>query len=165
MLQNGPNTYAAMLAAIADAHDHIDMETYIFEDDDAGRQFADTLLAKQREGVQVNLIRDSVGTIGTPRAFFDRLKAAGIQVVEFNPAAEKVFGYSRADVLRAERQLEPGETLGRSQLDEMRRYAEAYLAHLLRDEPEPLEFKAGQGQPSFSYLRLRIDRILKEQDV
>jgi cardiolipin synthase len=85
LLQNGPNTYAAMLAAIADAHDHIDMETYIFEDDDAGRQFADTLLAKQREGVQVNLIRDSVGTIGTPRAFFNRLKAAGIQVVEFNP--------------------------------------------------------------------------------
>ena len=47
----------------------------------------------------------------------------------------------------------------------VRRYAEAYLAHLLRDEPEPTEFKAGQGQPSFSYLRLRIDRILKEQDI
>jgi cardiolipin synthase len=85
LLQNGPNTYAAMLGAIADAHDHIDMEAYIFEDDDAGRQFADTLLAKQRSGVQVNLIRDSVGTLGTPRAFFDRLQAAGIQVVEFNP--------------------------------------------------------------------------------
>ena len=46
----------------------------------------------------------------------------------------------------------------------VRRYAEAYLDHLLRSEPEPQEFKAGQGQPSFSYLRRRIDRILNEQD-
>ncbi len=46
----------------------------------------------------------------------------------------------------------------------VRRYAEAYLDHLLSDGPEPPEFKVGQGQPSFSYLRRRIDRILNEQD-
>jgi hypothetical protein len=46
----------------------------------------------------------------------------------------------------------------------VRRYAEAYLDHLLADAPEPPEFKVGQGQPSFSYLRRRIDRILNEQD-
>ena len=44
----------------------------------------------------------------------------------------------------------------------VRRYAEAYLDHLLRSEPEPQEFKVGQGQPSFSYLRRRIDRIVNE---
>ena len=44
----------------------------------------------------------------------------------------------------------------------VRRYAEAYLDHLLRSEPEPHEFKVGQGQPSFSYLRRRIDRIVNE---
>jgi hypothetical protein len=42
----------------------------------------------------------------------------------------------------------------------VRRYAEAYLEHLLRGEPEPQEFKVGQGQPSFSYLRRQIDHIL-----
>jgi hypothetical protein len=46
----------------------------------------------------------------------------------------------------------------------VRRYAEAYLDHLLTSEPEPQEFKVGQGQPSFSYLRRRIDRLLNEQD-
>jgi hypothetical protein len=46
----------------------------------------------------------------------------------------------------------------------VRRYAEAYLDHLLRAEPEPQEFKVGQGQPSFSYMRMRIDRILSERD-
>ncbi len=85
LLQDGPATYRAMLAAIAGARDHINMETYILDDDAVGRQFAQALLAKQAQGVQVNLLRDSVGTFGTPKAFFQRLSAAGVQVLEFNP--------------------------------------------------------------------------------
>ncbi len=46
----------------------------------------------------------------------------------------------------------------------MRRYAEAYLDHVAHGGPEPQEFKAGQGQPSFSYLQMRIDRILNGDD-
>lgn len=85
LLQDGPATYAAMFAAIAAARDHINMETYILEDDEVGRQFADALIAKQRQGVQVNLIYDSVGSIGTPKEFFQRLADAGVKVLEFNP--------------------------------------------------------------------------------
>ena len=85
ILENGPNTYAAMLSAIAGARDHINMETYILEDDEAGRRFADALIAKQSQGVQVNLIHDGVGTLSTPKAFFQRLMDAGVQVLEFNP--------------------------------------------------------------------------------
>jgi cardiolipin synthase len=85
LLQDGPATYGAMLAAIAAARNHINLETYILDDDAIGRQFALALLAKQAQGVQVNLIHDSAGTIGTPKAFFDRLTAQGVQVLEFNP--------------------------------------------------------------------------------
>ena len=85
LLQDGPATYRAMLAAIAAARDHINMETYILDDDEVGRHFAQALIDKQRQGVQVNLIRDSVGTLGTPQAFFQRLIDAGVQVLEFNP--------------------------------------------------------------------------------
>jgi cardiolipin synthase len=85
LLQDGPATYGAMLAAIAAARDHINMETYILDDDAIGQQFARALLAKQAQGVQVNLIRDSAGTFNTPKAYFDRLTAQGVQVLEFNP--------------------------------------------------------------------------------
>lgn len=85
LLEDGPRTYAAMLAAIASARDHINMETYILEDDEAGGRFADALIERQRAGVQVNLIRDSVGTLDTPEKFFKRLTDAGIAVLEFNP--------------------------------------------------------------------------------
>jgi cardiolipin synthase len=85
LLQDGPATYRAMFAAIRAARDHINLETYIFEDDDIGQQFANLLLARQAAGVQVNLIYDSVGCLNTPKEFFDRLRTGGIQVLEFNP--------------------------------------------------------------------------------
>ena len=85
LLQDGPATYQAMFAAIRAAKDHINLETYIFEDDDIGKQFADLLLERQAAGVQVNLIYDSVGCVNTPKEFFERLKAGGIQILEFNP--------------------------------------------------------------------------------
>jgi len=85
LLENGPSTYRAMFAAIAAARDHINMETYILEDDEVGRQFAEALLARQREGVQVHLIYDGVGSLATPKDFFKRLTDGGVKVLEFNP--------------------------------------------------------------------------------
>jgi len=85
LLQDGPATYQAMYAAILAAQDHINMETYILDDDEVGQRFAQALIAKQQQGVQVNLIRDSVGTLGTPATFFQQLTDSGVQVLEFNP--------------------------------------------------------------------------------
>jgi cardiolipin synthase len=87
LLVDGAVTYAAMFKAVENASKHINIETYIMEDieDERGRKFADLLLQKQAEGVQVNLIYDSVGSYTTPSAFFQRLRDGGIEVVEFNP--------------------------------------------------------------------------------
>ncbi|MDZ4254194.1 MAG: cardiolipin synthase [Sulfuritalea sp.] len=85
LLQDGRATYAAMFAAIRAARDHINIETYIIEDDNIGREFSDLLLEQQARGVQVNMIHDSFGSINTPKAFFERLTQGGIEVLEFNP--------------------------------------------------------------------------------
>ena len=85
LLVDGPKTYEAMFDAIASARDHINMETYILEDDEVGKRFADTLPAKQAAGVQVNAMYDSVGALDTPKAFFQRLTDGGIKVREYNP--------------------------------------------------------------------------------
>jgi len=85
LLIDGPATYAAMFKAMENARDHINLETFIIEDDETGRRFSDLLLKKQAEGVQVNLIYDSRGSFNTPAPFFQRLRDAGIQVVAFNP--------------------------------------------------------------------------------
>jgi len=85
LLQDGPATFEPMLTAIRHAKDHINMETYVIEDDATGNRFADALIEKQGQGVQVNFIYDSVGAIDAPRAFFKRLTDSGINVLEFNP--------------------------------------------------------------------------------
>jgi cardiolipin synthase len=85
LLQDGPATYEAMFAAIRAARDHLNVEFYILEDDEAGQRFRELLLERLHAGVQVNLIYDSVGSIGTPKSFFDPLREAGAQVLEFNP--------------------------------------------------------------------------------
>jgi cardiolipin synthase len=85
LLADGQATYAAMFQALQNAKDHINLESYIIEDDETGRKFADLLLQKQAKGVQVNLIYDSMGSIHTPASFFQRLRDGGIQVVGFNP--------------------------------------------------------------------------------
>jgi cardiolipin synthase A/B len=101
LLQDGPATYRAMFAAIEAARDHINMETYILEDDEVGQRFAAALIAKQQQGVQVNIIRDSVGTLGTPATFFKTLTDSGIKVLEFNPvnplAARKTWALNQRD--------------------------------------------------------------------
>ena len=87
LLEDGPATYRSMLAAINAARSSIHMETYIFEADDVGREFSDALIARRKAGVEVRLVFDAVGSIGTPRAFFQPMVDAGVEVIEFNPVS------------------------------------------------------------------------------
>jgi cardiolipin synthase len=101
LLVDGPATYEAMFSAINTAKKHINLETYIIEDDEIGRRFVELLTAKQLGGVQVNLIYDSVGSLATPGEFFKHLQVTGINVLEFNPVnpllARKGWQVSRRD--------------------------------------------------------------------
>ncbi|WP_246166919.1 cardiolipin synthase [Oryzomonas japonica] len=85
LLVDGPATFAAMFKAIGSARHTVNMETFMFEDDEAGRKLADLFIRKRAEGVRVNLIYDSVGSVETPASFFQRLRDKGVNVVEFNP--------------------------------------------------------------------------------
>ena len=82
LLVDGQATYAAMFKAIENARNHINLETFIIEDDETGRRFADLLLKKQAEGVQVNLIYDVYGSFSTPASFFQPFPCSGIQVLK-----------------------------------------------------------------------------------
>lgn len=85
LLYDGPQTMQAMTAAIRAATDHINLETYIFEQDAIGQQFAELLIAKRRSGVQVHVVYDAVGTLGVPEAFFQQMRDAGILLQVYQP--------------------------------------------------------------------------------
>lgn len=83
LLENGAATYQAMLDEISHASIRIDMESYEF-DGDIANKFADLLMLKAEQGVQVHLVYDDFGT-NAPAAMFDRLRQAGVLVVKYNP--------------------------------------------------------------------------------
>lgn len=85
LLIDGPATYAAMFDAISSAKTHINLETYIFDEQGIGEKLGNLLVEKRAEGVQVNLLYDSVGSLDTRKEFFLELQRQGINVCEFNP--------------------------------------------------------------------------------
>lgn len=85
LLENARAAYPAMLEAIGAARHNINLETFIFSDDTVGREFVGALIAKRRQGVEVNIIYDSFGSYDTPDSFFGLLRANGIRVLQFDP--------------------------------------------------------------------------------
>ena len=86
VLENGPVTFETMFETIRAARDHVNLEYFILEDvKSGGLTLGDLLVAKAHQGVQVNVIYDSYGSISTDQVFFDRLMREGIKVVQYNP--------------------------------------------------------------------------------
>ena len=85
LLYDGPQTMAAMRAAISTAQRSVHLETYIFDQDPLGIAFAELLISKSKEKVKVRIIYDSVGTISTSQVFFERMREAGIELFAYHP--------------------------------------------------------------------------------
>ena len=86
VLQDGAQTFPAMFAAMAGARRFLYLEYYTLQDVESnGRKLGDVLVAKSRAGVRVRVIYDAVGSLGTPATFYARLRAAGVQLVQYNP--------------------------------------------------------------------------------
>ncbi|MDL2230776.1 cardiolipin synthase, partial [Alistipes sp. OttesenSCG-928-L06] len=80
VLHNGSETFPAILEALRAAKTFIHVEYYIFEKDRVGREFANILMDKAREGVEVRFIYDDVGSWGLSPKFLHRMKKAGVKV-------------------------------------------------------------------------------------
>jgi cardiolipin synthase len=80
VLNDGAETFPALLEALRGAKTFIHVEYYIFEKDRIGREIAGVLIEKARAGVEVRFIYDDVGSWGLSRKFLNRMKRAGVQV-------------------------------------------------------------------------------------
>lgn len=87
VLRDGGETYPAMLEAIRGAQRTICLETYILAADATGDRFKAALIERAQAGVTIRVLYDAVGSFGLPGGWVDDLRAAGCQVVEFNPIA------------------------------------------------------------------------------
>jgi cardiolipin synthase len=84
-LLNGDQIFPPMLAAIRGAKVSINFETYIYWSGDIGREFADALAERARQGVKVHVLLDWVGSAKMDESLLTSLSAAGVQVRKFHP--------------------------------------------------------------------------------
>ena len=85
LLRNGPATFDAMLELIDRARESVCLESYIVRSDAVGQRFAPVLAAAARRGVSTRVLYDWIGSRTTSRRFVSTLRAAGVEVVVFNP--------------------------------------------------------------------------------
>src|SRR5690606_34086035 len=99
LLIDARENYPAWLAAIRGAKRHVLFENYNIYEDDVGREFADALIAKAREGVKVRLIHDWIGGFRkASRAFWNRMAEGGVEVRCYNPPRwDSPFGWVSRD--------------------------------------------------------------------
>ena len=86
LLIDAKENYPAWLDAIREAQRTIHFESFAIHEDDVGREFAEALMAKARDGVRVRILYDWMGGLfKTSLGFWNRLRRAGAEVRAFNP--------------------------------------------------------------------------------
>lgn len=81
----GRDALEAMYHAIEEAANHIHLQSYIIENDHTGRRFKELLIKKAKQGLDVKVLFDGVGSIKLNRPFIKEMREAGVEVIIFAP--------------------------------------------------------------------------------
>lgn len=82
---DGQEKFDALFKDIHQAKDHIHIQYYIIHDDGLGTELVDALTEKAKQGVQVRVLYDHMGSRGISKNFYNGLIAAGGLVEVFFP--------------------------------------------------------------------------------
>jgi cardiolipin synthase A/B len=82
---NGSAFYPAMRDAILAAETSINLEAYIFSSGDVATTLIDAMIQRAREGVEVRLVLDAIGSSGLNGADRERLREAGCRLSYYQP--------------------------------------------------------------------------------
>ena len=94
-----PPLFQAMLRDIQNATSRVWVEVYIFFNDKGGTEIAEALKARAREGLDVRVLYDAVGSNSTPGGFFEEMMAAGVKVHAFHSLLEGLWKFRLLSVL------------------------------------------------------------------
>jgi cardiolipin synthase len=85
ILQNGDQFFPALFKDIAAARESIHLETYVWWKGEICERVAEALAGKARQGVEVRLTLDAVGSQDGDRELFEKMKDAGVRIAVFHP--------------------------------------------------------------------------------
>ena len=85
LLVNGDEIFPAFMQAIEGAERTINLLTYVYWRGDIAHDLAGLLAKRAREGIEVNVLLDSVGTAKMERSVISDMEEAGVTVARFRP--------------------------------------------------------------------------------
>jgi cardiolipin synthase len=91
ILNDGEQTFNSIFEEIEKAKHSINLQSYIIEEGRIVDRLFELLVAKAKEGVEVRIIYDGVGSIGLRRKTIKRLRTAGIKIYPFLPVSFPYF--------------------------------------------------------------------------
>lgn len=83
LLINGEEKFPEIIKDLKAAKHHIHIEYYIYENDNIGKEIADVLISKAKEGVEVRFIYDDFGAKGIRSNIVKQLREAGVKAFPF----------------------------------------------------------------------------------
>lgn len=99
LLPNAAAYEPLLFQLVGSARGRVSVVMYIFRPDEVGRRFLSALVDTARRGVAVTVVVDALGSLSTPKGFFEPLIRAGGRVTRFNPQ------FGRASLVRMHQKL------------------------------------------------------------
>jgi cardiolipin synthase len=85
VLQNGAGLFPVLFEEIEKAKETIHFETYVWWQGEICGQFAGALAKRAREGVEVRLMLDALGSMKMDKHLLEQMKDAGVCVARYHP--------------------------------------------------------------------------------
>lgn len=85
ILQNGDEFFPALLESIRTAQESIHFETYVWWDGDICEEIAEAFAARAREGLEVRIMIDAIGSMKMSKRLRNLMKNAGCKVALYHP--------------------------------------------------------------------------------
>ncbi|WP_404829025.1 cardiolipin synthase [Solibacillus merdavium] len=86
IFEDGSDKFESLISDINHAKNHIHIQYYIFKLDNLGQRIINALIKKAKQGVQVRVLFDEMGSRGTRKRHFKELIEAGGEVEVFFPS-------------------------------------------------------------------------------
>jgi len=91
---NSDSFFNSLLNELRNAQYFINIQFYIFKDDEIGNEIIEILLEKVKQGVEVRLLYDAVGSRLFSDKSISKLKKSGVKIGCFFPSFMKVFNFN-----------------------------------------------------------------------
>jgi len=88
---DGNDKFQSLIQDIENAKDHIHLQYYIFRDDKLGMKLIDLLTEKAKQGIEVRVLYDEMGSRRINKRSFNKLIKAGGEVEVFFPSKIPLF--------------------------------------------------------------------------